>query len=133
MCFLYVMRFVKFVKMSISFHDVFLSPCPEFKHYRKYFFVKNLINISQWICCYNLFGPIFYSQHSARKQIELLLLLCSLLGNWYSSLYCIIPTRSRSNTKFVINKHKYFGANYKLNLQRSFSLNVLKFFFFFTK
>ena len=46
------------------------------------FFVKNLINISQGICCYYLFGPIFYSKDSTRKQIELLLLLCSLLGNW---------------------------------------------------
>ena len=46
------------------------------------FFAKNLIKISQGICCYYLFGPILYSQDSTRKQIELLLLLCSLLGKW---------------------------------------------------
>ena len=51
---------------------------------------KNPFNLkkcnSQWIGCYTLFGPIFYLHESTRKQIEQLLLLCSLLGKWCSSL-----------------------------------------------
>ena len=75
--------------------------------------------LSQQIGCYNLFGPIFYLQDSKRKQIEQLLLLCSILGNRCSSLYYTIQTRSRSNTKYLINIHKYFGASYELKPTRT--------------
>ena len=75
--------------------------------------------LSQLLGCCNLFGPIFYLQDSKRTQTEQLLLLCSILGNWCSSLYYTIQTRSRSNTKYLINIHKYFGASYELKPART--------------
>ena len=65
------------------------------------------------IGCYNIFWPIFYLQDNSRKQTEQLLLLCSHLGNWCYSLYYTVQTRSRSNTKFLTNMQKSYGASYE--------------------
>ena len=112
------MSLVEFVKMSISFHDFFISPCSEFRILK--FLPINLKNCkSQWIGCYDLFGPIFYLHGSTRKQIEQLPLPCSFLENWCSSLSFTTQARYKSNTKYLKYIHKYFGASNKLKPTRT--------------
>ena len=41
------MSLVVSIKMSISFHDFFLSPSLEFKDYKKYFFIKTPIDLEK--------------------------------------------------------------------------------------
>ena len=117
-------------KCQLVFITFFSPHAKNLKIIENIFFVKNRVNLekcwSHWRRCYNLFGPIFYLQDSARKQIEQLPLLCSLLGNWCSSLNYTMQARSRSNILELV-----VSLNIKTGENQQGVVSVSLFFFFF--